>query len=396
MATVRLEQVSLSYWTRGGPVLALDDLDLTTNEGELLVLLGPSGCGKTSLLRVIAGLETVAQGRVWIDERDATALEPRERDVAMVFQNYALYPHLSVFQNLAFALKRRRLSKAEVLQRVAATAAQLGLEPLLDRKPGTLSGGEQQRVAVGRAIVRDPRLLLLDEPLSNVDAMLRSQMRADIKALHRRLGVTTIYVTHDQEEALTLGDRIAVMNRGRVEQCETPLEVYNRPRNCFVASFVGMPRMNFLEGRLKVGPRGVEVAGTWGTLPLADSMGARHNVPSAGRVIVGLRPEHVFLRAGEATTPTSRPAGGIPTVAPPTDFVDAAEWAPLGRFRVVLLEPVGDRTRVHVRSAAGTSLVASVNPAGAPPVGSEVEVLANIGRLHLFEADGKRNAALLR
>jgi multiple sugar transport system ATP-binding protein len=262
--------------------VAVDDVSVEIDKGEFMVLVGPSGCGKTSLLRLIAGLEEATAGRILIDGRDVTDLAPRKRDVAMVFQSYALYPHMSVRQNLGYGLKVRRTAKADVRRRVEEVARMLRLEDLLDRRPAQLSGGQRQRVAMGRAVIREPKAFLMDEPLSNLDAKLRVSMRAELSALHARLGTTTIYVTHDQVEAMTLGQRVAVMRDGRIQQVDTPQGLYRAPLNLFVAAFIGSPAMNLVEGRVDDGH--VELAGL--RLPLAD--GTR--VPG-GRVIVGVRPE---------------------------------------------------------------------------------------------------------
>ncbi|MCB9655014.1 MAG: ABC transporter ATP-binding protein [Deltaproteobacteria bacterium] len=240
---------------RFGDVEVLRPLDLSIEEHEFIILLGPSGCGKSTTLRIIAGLESPTSGRVFIRDRDVTDVAPRDRDLAMVFQSYALYPHLTVRENLAFGPKVRRLPKKEIDDRIAEAAAILGLEALLDRKPKALSGGQRQRVAMGRAIVRRPSVFLFDEPLSNLDAALRSQMRAEIAALHRRLGATTIYVTHDQVEAMTLGSRLVILNDGVVQQMGDPLEVYAHPENLFVGRFLGAPAMNHVEGVVSPGPR---------------------------------------------------------------------------------------------------------------------------------------------
>jgi multiple sugar transport system ATP-binding protein len=277
MGGIALERVSKLF---PGGVLAVDDVDLDIGDGEFMVLVGPSGCGKSTLLRMIAGLEGVSSGTIRIGGRDVTEAAPRSRDVAMVFQDYALYPHMRVWDNLAFALKLRRTPKPALRERVGSVAGVLGLDDLVDRKPGALSGGQRQRVAIGRAMVREPQAYLMDEPLSNLDAKLRVGMRAELARLHDRLGVTTVYVTHDQVEAMTLGDRVAVLRDGTVQQVDTPERLFDAPANVFVAAFMGSPPMNLVagdvrEGRLRIA--GVEVA-------LAD--GVRHEGP----VIAGVRP----------------------------------------------------------------------------------------------------------
>jgi multiple sugar transport system ATP-binding protein len=262
--------------------VCVDDVSLEIEDGEFMVLVGPSGCGKTSLLRLIAGLEEATAGQILIGERDVTDFAPRKRDVAMVFQSYALYPHMSVRQNLGYGLKVRRTAKADVRRRVEEVARMLRLDELLDRRPAQLSGGQRQRVAMGRAVIREPQAFLMDEPLSNLDAKLRVSMRAELSALHARLGTTTIYVTHDQIEAMTLGQRVAVMRDGRIQQVDTPQGLYRSPRNLFVASFIGSPAMNLVEA--VVDGSHVEFAGF--RVRLADPAG----LPS-GRVILGVRPE---------------------------------------------------------------------------------------------------------
>ncbi|MFB3738588.1 MAG: ABC transporter ATP-binding protein, partial [Candidatus Velamenicoccus archaeovorus] len=236
-----------------GGTVALDDLTLEIPDGEFMILVGPSGCGKTTALRCVAGLEKPTRGRIRVAGRVVNDVTPRDRDIAMVFQNYALYPHMSVYRNLAFGLKQRRVPKAEIDRRVRAMSTMLGLDALLKRRPVQLSGGQRQRVAMGRALVREPAAFLLDEPLSNLDAKLRVQMRAELKRLHTRLGITTIYVTHDQVEAMTLGDRIAVMSNGKLQQLGPPQVLYDEPANLFVAGFIGSPPMNFLRGRVEGG-----------------------------------------------------------------------------------------------------------------------------------------------
>jgi multiple sugar transport system ATP-binding protein len=273
-----------------GGVKAVDDVSLEIADGEFMVLVGPSGCGKTTLLRMIAGLEQVSSGRVTLGDDDVTDRSPRERDIAMVFQNYALYPHMTVGENLGFALKLRKISKAERARRVGDVAAKLGLGELLNRKPGELSGGQRQRVAMGRAMVREPKAFLMDEPLSNLDAKLRVSMRGELARLHDRLGVTTIYVTHDQIEAMTLGQRVAVLRDGVLQQVDTPQTLFRRPANLFVAAFIGSPSMNLVEA--DVGDGVVRFAGL--ELPLP----AGHDV-QAGRLIVGIRPTD-FAHAASA------------------------------------------------------------------------------------------------
>ncbi len=288
---VRVEHVSKVF---DGGVKAVDDVSLEIADGEFMVLVGPSGCGKTTLLRMIAGLEQVSSGRVFLGEVDVTDRSPRERDMAMVFQNYALYPHMTVGENLGFALKLRKTSKSERMRRVRDVAAKLGLEELLDRKPGELSGGQRQRVAMGRAMVREPKAFLMDEPLSNLDAKLRVSMRGELARLHDRLGVTTIYVTHDQIEAMTLGQRVSVLRDGVLQQVDTPQALFRRPANLFVAAFIGSPSMNLVEA--DVGDGLVRFGGHELALPPG------HDV--SGRLIVGIRPTDF---AGAASADPSLP-----------------------------------------------------------------------------------------
>jgi multiple sugar transport system ATP-binding protein len=268
-------------------VRAVDGVDLTIDDGEFVVLVGPSGCGKTTLLRCIGGLEEVTDGTVLIGDRDVTDVSPKDRDIAMVFQNYALYPHMSVRKNIAFGLQVRRTPRHEIALRLAESARLLGLEELLDRRPLALSGGQRQRVAMGRAIARRPKVYLMDEPLSNLDAKLRVRVRADLARLHAQLGVTTVYVTHDQVEAMTLGQRAAVMNRGQIQQVDTPQTLYWSPANLFVAAFIGSPSMNLVEGTVTNGT--LSFGGF--SLPLEPLGDAARRLPS--RVILGVRPEHL-------------------------------------------------------------------------------------------------------
>jgi multiple sugar transport system ATP-binding protein len=269
----------------GAGVVAVDDVNLTIEDGEFMVLVGPSGCGKTTLLRSIGGLEGITDGRIVIGDRDVTKLAPARRDVAMVFQNYALYPHMTVRKNLGYGLRVRKTPKQEAQQRIERVARMLGLEELLDRRPGQLSGGQQQRVAMGRAIVREPAAFLMDEPLSNLDAKLRVGMRTSLQQLHARLGTTTVYVTHDQVEAMTLGQRVAVMRDGRIQQVDAPQRLYEDPSNIFVAAFIGSPAMNLVEAQ--VSADAVSIGDL--TIPLDRSR--RPKFAEGGRVIVGIRPE---------------------------------------------------------------------------------------------------------
>ena len=285
MSTARHGIALVGVTKHFGAVTAVDAVDLTIDEGEFMVLVGPSGCGKTTLLRMIAGLEDVTEGRIEIGGRDVTDVSPRDRDVAMVFQSYALYPHMTTRENLGYGLRMRKTQKPEIGRRVDEVARMLGLEELLDRKPAQLSGGQRQRVAMGRAIVRKPAAFLMDEPLSNLDAKLRVDMRAQLSRLHERLGVTTVYVTHDQIEAMTLGQRVAVMRDGRIQQAGEPHVLYREPRNLFVAAFIGSPSMNLVEATVD----GDTVSFAGFSLPLDRERRPRR--ADGGRVILGLRPE---------------------------------------------------------------------------------------------------------
>ncbi|MDF2585426.1 MAG: glycerol-3-phosphate transporter ATP-binding protein [Mycobacterium sp.] len=324
MAEVEFRNVTRSY---AGGVKALHDLDLTVADGEFLILVGPSGCGKSTALRLLAGLDKPTSGEIRIGGAVVNELSPGERDIAMVFQNYALYPHMSVYRNLAYGLRQRKTPRAQVDKRVRETAELLQIGELLDRKPGQLSGGQRQRVAMGRALVRQPQAFLLDEPLSNLDAKLRNQVRGDLKRLHREVPVTSIYVTHDQVEAMTLGDRLCVMSNGKVQQIGTTDDIYNRPANTFVAAFMGSPPMNLLPAEVRDGV--LQIAGS-----------AVMAVPEPdGPVTVGVRPEHLHLRSvnDDATAPAR------------VDFVE-----PLGSH--VLITAWVGQTRVVAQAPAGVSL----------------------------------------
>jgi multiple sugar transport system ATP-binding protein len=362
MAAISLEGVSKRYPTGHA---AVRDVTLRVGEGELLVLVGPSGSGKSTVLRLIAGLETASGGRITIGDRDVTGVPPQERDLAMVFQNYALYPHKSVRDNLAFALEVRRMPADQIATRVQAAAATLGIEALLDRKPAQLSGGQRQRVALGRAIVRQPRAFLLDEPLSNLDPLLRASTRAELALLHRELGTTMVYVTHDQEEAMTLATRMAVMNEGAVEQIGAPLEIFDRPATAFVAQFVGTPPMNLwptAESR-DGGAARVTAAGVALDLPTPAPAGAAAG--GSTTVIVGLRPHDIDI------------------VPPGRGDVDG---------HVELVEALGAWTTLHVRVGTGRELVrvAAVTVPDVRPHDS-VALRLRRDRLHWFDASTGRN-----
>jgi len=294
MAEVLLENVTKVY---PGGVTAVCDLTLHVKDREFIVLVGPSGCGKSTTLRMVAGLEEISQGTIRIGNRVVNDVPPKDRDIAMVFQNYALYPHMSAYKNMAFALKLRRFPREEIDRRVRQAAGILGIEDLLARKPKALSGGQRQRVAVGRAIVRQPRAFLFDEPLSNLDAKLRAEMRAELKRLHLQLQTTTLYVTHDQEEAMTLGDRIVVMKDGRVHQCDAPLEAYHKPVNRFVAGFIGMPPMNFFNGRLLAQDNRVYFDEGTARIRLLPEQAERLRGWVGREVVLGVRPEAMHIRA---------------------------------------------------------------------------------------------------
>ncbi len=291
MSKIILKNISKIY---PNGITAVNNADFEIDKGEFLVLVGPSGCGKSTMLRMIAGLEEISSGDLYFDDLRVNDIEPKNRDIGMVFQNYALYPHKTVFDNIAFPLKVRKTPKIEIKKRVLEVANSLELESLLDRKPKELSGGQRQRVALGRAIIRDPKLFLFDEPLSNLDAKLRVQMRAEIQQLHRRLGTTAVYVTHDQVEAMTMGSRLVVMNKGEVQQIAAPQELYDKPANKFVAGFLGSPQMNFFEGTLeyKNGLRFEEINGI--ALDLPDSLNRKTNSASM-KITLGIRPEDILL-----------------------------------------------------------------------------------------------------
>ena len=356
MASVQIRDVRKSF----GAASIIQGVSVDIADGEFVVLVGPSGCGKSTLLRMVAGLETITSGEIAIDSRVVNKLEPKERDIAMVFQNYALYPQMTVAQNLGFALELARLGKEEIKRKVAAAAASLGLEPLLHRYPRQLSGGQRQRVAMGRAIVRDPKVFLFDEPLSNLDAKLRVQVRGEIKELQRRLKTTTIYVTHDQVEAMTMGDTIVVLNAGRVEQIGAPLDLYDHPANKFVATFLGSPAMNLLDGKIG-GPDS-------NRLLFPDGHSAAINATPAAwsgrRVTLGIRPENVRLD----------PVAGFPCV-------------------VSLVEPTGSETHL-IAHAGETEIVAVLKQRMRIYEGETVKLSFDVEQTHFFDPEsGQRLAA---
>jgi multiple sugar transport system ATP-binding protein len=366
MAEILIERLTKEF---SGGVIAVDDVTLQIEDGEFMVLVGPSGCGKSTLLRMIAGLEEVTAGQISIGGRDVTDLAPRERDLAMVFQNYALYPHMTVRQNLGYGLKVRKSAKKDIRERVERVARLLRLEELLERRPAALSGGQRQRVAMGRAIVREPMAFLMDEPLSNLDAKLRVSMRAELASLHARLGATTVYVTHDQVEAMTLGQRVAVMRDGRILQVDTPQTLYRDPVNLFVAAFIGSPAMNLVEAQLD--GEAVEFAGTRIVLP------REHRPATSGRVVLGVRPESfedaAFAEASlpqlDATVAVLEDLGSDAHVIFPLDAprVEAEDLRPADAEEELI---AGTGTvftaRVDARTATrpGESLRLAVNPAG--------------------------------
>jgi multiple sugar transport system ATP-binding protein len=342
MAQVSIENVRKVY---PGNVEAVKGIDLTIRDGEFLVLVGPSGCGKSTTLRMVAGLEEITSGVMRIGDRIINDVAPKDRDIAMVFQNYALYPHMTVYNNMAFGLKLRKFKKVEIDQRVRNAANILGINQLLDRKPKALSGGQRQRVALGRAIVRDPSVFLFDEPLSNLDAKLRVQTRAELKQLHKRLATTTIYVTHDQEEAMTLGDRVVVMSEGLIQQADTPLTVYERPSNRYVAGFLGTPPMNFIDGRIAEADGTLRFQGHGVDLALPHEWKDRIGHKAGQDVVFGIRPEGLYLHeSADANNPDCRIDATVNVVEP------------LGNTMDVFADTVADTTARFVSRAKAEPL----------------------------------------
>ena len=377
MAEIELRNITKVF---PGDVVAIDDVSLRIPDGEFIALVGPSGCGKSTLLRAVAGLEDVTGGEIAIGGRDVTDLAPRHRDIAMVFQSYALYPHMSVRQNLGYGLKVRRTPKAEIRQRVDEIAELLGLADLLERKPAQLSGGQRQRVAMGRAIAREPQAFLMDEPLSNLDAKLRVGMRASLAQLHQRLGVTTVYVTHDQVEAMTLGQRVAVMKDGRILQVDAPQALYERPRDLFVAGFIGSPAMNLVDAALD----GSDVVFGQFRIPLDWSR--RPASRASGRVVVGIRPE-AFEDA--AFAPSSLPTLDVEVVVLEELGSDAHVFFRVDATRIAVGEPEeGEDEGVElVGDEQGSLLNARVDPRTAARVGDSFRLAVDPARFHFFDPD---------
>jgi multiple sugar transport system ATP-binding protein len=352
MAAVAIRQIRKSY----GATPVIHGVSISIEDGEFVTLVGPSGCGKSTLLRMIAGLEDVTGGEIRIGGRVVNTVPPKDRDIAMVFQNYALYPHMSVADNMGFSLKLKGIPKSEIAVRVDRAADILGLRPLLARLPRQLSGGQRQRVAMGRAIVRDPQVFLFDEPLSNLDAKLRVQMRTEIKELHQRLRTTTVYVTHDQIEAMTMADRIVVLHDGTVEQVGAPLELYDRPANLFVAGFIGSPAMNLLKGRIVVKGGAFFVTESGATLPLTSPPPGSDGRPA----VYGIRPEHLGIGGSDGL---------------------AAE--------VSVVEPTGSETQVFARVGGQELVAVSRERVGIEP-GQSIHLVPDPGSVHLFDAETGR------
>jgi multiple sugar transport system ATP-binding protein len=364
MANVTLRNVTKTY---PSGFEAIKGINLEVGDGQFCVLVGPSGCGKSTLLRMVAGLETITGGEIDIGGRIVNQVEPAERDIAMVFQNYALYPHMSVFDNMAFGLKLRHFKRDEIKRRVDEAARILDIAPLLDRKPKALSGGQRQRVAMGRAIVRNPKVFLFDEPLSNLDAKLRVQMRTEIKAVHQTVRTTTLYVTHDQVEAMTLADRVVVMNHGMIEQVGPPQELYHHPATRFVAGFIGSPGMNFIPTRVMNGGSGLHLVLSDGlSLPVPPSRCERYAPFKEREMLLGLRPEHL----------TEARANARPGVASLDAHVDVTE-------------PMGMETLVHCR-VNGIRLCARCDPAITSGQGDVMPMSADLNHMHLIDTESGR------
>jgi multiple sugar transport system ATP-binding protein len=364
MASIRLENLNKVY--KGGTTRAVDNVSLEIRDREFVALVGPSGCGKSTTLRMIAGLEEVTSGRIWIGDRLVNEVPARDRDIAMVFQNYALYPHMTVFENMAFGLKLRSYPKAEINRRVHEAAEILNIQRYLNRRPGHLSGGEHQRVALGRAIVRKPRVFLFDEPLSNLDAKMRVQMRTEIHRLRTRLQTTFVYVTHDQTEAMTMGDRIVVMNNGRVQQAAEPMTIYDKPANKFVASFIGMPPINLMTGRIVRREQKYYFDEGKFRLRLVDDMGQRMAAYAGKDVILGIRSEDIY------------------------DKLFLSESSPENTVRAAceVVEPLGSEVFLYL-NAGKHSFMARVGAHNRPEVNKDMEVVFDMSKVHFFDPESE-------
>jgi multiple sugar transport system ATP-binding protein len=359
------EVVLESIYKRFGNVTAVKDFSLHIADEEFMVFVGPSGCGKTTTLRMIAGLEEISDGTLKIGERVVNDVPPKDRDIAMVFQNYALYPHMNVHQNMSFGLRLRKTPKADIERRVGEAAKLLQIDHLLDRRPRELSGGQRQRVALGRAIVREPKVFLMDEPLSNLDAKLRVEMRASISKLHRRLGVTTVYVTHDQVEAMTMGTRIVVMKDGLIQQVASPIDLYDKPVNRFVAGFMGSPAMNFLIGTVQ---NGHLKSPQFDLLPNGE-LAQKLRASEGKKVYVGIRPENLGLRGSTA----------IP------------EGSNVIKATVEVVEPLGAETHILASVGGDQTVVARIDSHARVAAGDQIELLADVGFLHAFDMESEAN-----
>lgn len=363
MAKVKLDNI----WRRFGKVVAVKEFNLETKDGELVVFVGPSGCGKTTTLRMIAGLEEISEGTLYIGGRMVNDVPPKDRDIAMIFQNYALYPHMNVYENMAFGLRLRKVPRVDIDRRVKGAARILQIEHLLQRKPRELSGGQRQRVAMGRAIVREPKIFLMDEPLSNLDAKLRVEMRAEISKLQQRLGVTTIYVTHDQIEAMTLGHRIVVMRDGEVQQTASPLMLYGFPANKFVAGFIGSPSMNFVQAGVSMQGDTAYLSTTSFKIKGNPLMSSNLKAYNGKQIWIGVRPEHLGLK-GHTN-------------------VKENENTLVGEVEVV--EPLGPETEIHV-GVDGTLITARIGGYAMVKPGDRVELLVQLDHLHAFDTESER------
>ena len=362
-----MAQVRLVNLTKRFPgVIAVNSVNLEIADKEFLVLVGPSGCGKTTCLRMIAGLEESSDGEIWIGDRQVNDVSPKDRDIAMVFQNYALYPHMSVYENMAFGLKLRKVPREEIARRVAEAADMLGIQGLLKRRPKELSGGQRQRVAVGRAIVREPAVFLMDEPLSNLDAKLRVQTRAELIKLHRRLGITTVYVTHDQVEAMTMGDRIVVMKDGLVQQCDTPLQIYRYPANRFVAGFIGSPPMNFVEAEIESDNGAVFVKASGFRTQVDEARAGKLRDYVGKQVSFGMRPSDIH---DKALSPSVEPNAGN-TV----------------KVEVEVVEPMGAECVLYVKCGED-DMVINLDSATAARERETLEVVFDMTKCHVFDRD---------